>query len=69
VTGLSPHSEQASLGFFHSLWRIGRTNSAFDEMRRFVKSNDSPGYRELIRDMLAEAPVKPTAPSKTLIVA
>ncbi len=53
---LSPHSEQASLGLFHSLWRTDKTNAAFDEMRRFVKSNDSPSYRKLIREMLAEVP-------------
>ena len=54
ATGLSPHSEQASLGLFHSLWRSGKTNAAFDEMRRFVKANDSPRYRQLIREMLAD---------------
>jgi lipoprotein NlpI len=56
TTTLSPHSEKASLGLFHSLWNVGKIDAAFDEMRRFVKSNDSPHYRQLIRDMLAEAP-------------
>jgi lipoprotein NlpI len=69
ATALSPHSEQASLGLFHSLWRTGKTNAAFDEMRRFVKSNDSPRYRQLIRDMLAEIPIEPGTPSKALVVA
>jgi tetratricopeptide (TPR) repeat protein len=54
TAGLSPHSEQASLGLFHSLWRAHKTDDAFDEMRRFVKRNDSPRYRELLRNMLAE---------------
>ena len=69
VTALSPRSEQASLGLFHSLWRTGKINAAFDEMRRFVKSNDSPRYRQLIREMLAEAPDKLTAPMEALVVA
>src|SRR5581483_802934 len=34
---LSPRSELASLSLFHSLWRAGRTDAAFDEMRRFMK--------------------------------
>ncbi|HEX4125277.1 MAG TPA: hypothetical protein VHY37_11165 [Tepidisphaeraceae bacterium] len=66
---LSPHSEQASLGLFHSLWHQGKTNAAFNEMRRFVKSNDSPRYRQLIRDMLADGPGGPAAPNESLVVA
>jgi predicted Zn-dependent protease len=69
TVSLSPHSEQASLGLFHSLWRMGKTNAAFDEMRRFVKSNDSPRYRQLIRDMLAEAPGKSIILVESLVVA
>jgi predicted Zn-dependent protease len=67
--GLSPHSEQASLGLFHSLWRTGRTDAAFDELRRFVKSNDSPHYRQLIRDMLADGPTEQSMPGKAVIMA
>jgi Flp pilus assembly protein TadD len=69
ATRLSPRSEQASLGLFHSLWRSGKTDAAFNEMRRFVKSNDSPRYRQLIRDMLAEAPGEQLAPNESLVVA
>ena len=69
ATSLSPHSEQASLGLFHSLWRAGKTNAAFDEMRRYVKSNDSPHYRQLIRDMLAESPTELNMPAKVLVPA
>jgi len=58
ATALSPRSELASLGLFHSLWRADHTDAAFDEMRRFLKSNDSPQYRLLLRDMLADSPVK-----------
>jgi tetratricopeptide (TPR) repeat protein len=60
AAGVSPRSEAASLGLFHSLWRVGRTDAAFNEMRRFVKSNDSPQYRRLLRDMLAESPSERT---------
>jgi predicted Zn-dependent protease len=56
ATTLSPRSEAASLGLFHSLWRTGRTDAAFHEMRRFVKSNEPPQYRQLLREMLAESP-------------
>ena len=66
---LSPHSEQASLGLFHSLWRMGRTNAAFDEMRRFARSNDSPRYRALLRDMLVEPPREATAQADVLVLA
>jgi tetratricopeptide (TPR) repeat protein len=51
---ISPHSEQASLGLFHSLWQLGRADDAFNEMRRFMKANDSPNYLELLRDMLSD---------------
>jgi predicted Zn-dependent protease len=54
-TRLSPRSETASLGLFHSLWRTGNTDAAFNEMRRFVKLSDSPQYRELLRGMLADS--------------
>ena len=54
ATLLSPHSERASLGLFHSLWRHGKVDAAFREMRRFVKEYDAPQYRELLRGMLSE---------------
>jgi predicted Zn-dependent protease len=60
AVALSPRSELASLGLFHSLWRTGRTDAAFDEMGRFVKSNDSPHYRQLLRHMLADPPGRGT---------
>src|SRR5947207_20074 len=28
---IAPHSEKASLGLFHSLWRAGHSEKAFDE--------------------------------------
>jgi predicted Zn-dependent protease len=68
AVSVSPHSEQASLGLFHSLWRMGRTNAAFDEMRRFARSNDSPSYRALLRDMLSEPPREPSAHAEVLVL-
>lgn len=66
---LSPHSEMASLGLFHSLWRTDRTDAAFDEMRRFLKSNDSPHYRRLLRDLLADDPGTPPRTGERLAAA
>jgi uncharacterized protein HemY len=66
---LSPRSEPASVGLFHSLWRTGRTNAAFNEMRRFIKSNDSTHYRQLLCDMLADPPGRRTPADKSLAVA
>ncbi len=54
AVALSPHSEKASLGLFHSLWRVGKVNPAFDEMRRFVKTGEPRQYLRLLRDMLAD---------------
>ena len=68
AVALSPRSELASLGLFHSLWRIGRVDAAFNEMRRFIKSTDSPRYRQLLRDMLGDTPRSP-APADELLVA
>jgi predicted Zn-dependent protease len=48
---LSPKSELASLGLFHSLWQLGRRREAFAEMRRLLKLTDSEEYKTLLRDM------------------
>src|SRR5437762_1663744 len=37
ATELSPKSETASLGLFHSLWNVGATSEAVTEMRRFLR--------------------------------
>jgi lipoprotein NlpI len=66
---LSPHSEQASLGLFHSLWRVGKTDAAFNEMRRFVKHYDAPRYRKMLREMLSEIPDEKTAKDDALAFA
>jgi predicted Zn-dependent protease len=48
---LSPKSELASLGLFHSLWNLGRRREAFREMRRLLKVTDSEEYKMLLRDL------------------
>jgi predicted Zn-dependent protease len=51
---LSPKSELASLGLFHSLLRIGRRVDAIAELRRFIASQASPEYTMFL-DGLADA--------------
>ena len=48
---LSPNSELASLGLFHSLWAEGKTSGALAEMARFLAVAESKEYRTLIRDL------------------
>ena len=51
ATLLTPHSEAASLGLFHSLWKADRTDEAFDEMRRFLSEYESEEYTRLLADL------------------
>jgi predicted Zn-dependent protease len=52
ATLLSPESELASLGLFHSLWESGDTDSAFAEMKRFVASaGPSEEYRRVLQEI------------------
>ncbi|HWB54573.1 MAG TPA: hypothetical protein VG722_10285 [Tepidisphaeraceae bacterium] len=51
ATELSPRSELASVGLFHSLWASGKTNEALAEMARFLAIAESKEYRTLIRDL------------------
>lgn len=44
---LKPSTELASLALFHCLWEMDRTDDAFDEMRRFLKDNDSDEYKQI----------------------
>lgn len=41
-------------GLFHSLWKLGEHDRAFDEMRRFLSFSDSEDYRQLLSDMMAD---------------
>lgn len=45
---LKPSSEIASLALFHCLWKMDRSDEAFEEMRRFMKDNDSEEYKQLL---------------------
>jgi tetratricopeptide (TPR) repeat protein len=45
---LSPRSELASLGWFHSLLALRRTREAYAEVVRLLTVRDSPEYRELL---------------------
>ena len=52
AASLSPKSELASLGLFHSLWQVGRREEAMDEMSRFLLVAPSEEYALLIEDSL-----------------
>jgi len=51
TTELSPTSELASLGLFHSLWARKKRQAALAEMGRFLAVADSREYRTLIREL------------------
>jgi tetratricopeptide (TPR) repeat protein len=54
TTALSPKSELASLGLFHSLWRVGRHEEAMAEMTRFTSVAPSKEYDLLVSESLGE---------------
>jgi predicted Zn-dependent protease len=49
ATRLAPRSEKASLIHFHTLCRANRHVEALDEMKRFLRTNPSEYYKNLIR--------------------
>jgi len=49
-----PGSEKSSLGYFHSLWSLGRREDALAEMTRYLETYESWEYRRLRRDLRAE---------------
>ena len=51
AVAISPKSELASLGLFHSLWQLGRRHESFAEMRRLLTKVDSDEYKTLLRDL------------------
>jgi predicted Zn-dependent protease len=59
TTELSPKSELASVGLFHSLWGQGFKQQAFDEMRRFLSLHHSTEYAQLLHDMAVEGQIAP----------
>jgi len=55
ATALDPSRELWSVGLFHSLWKLNRSDEAFDEIRRFLRAYpDTLEYRRLIREMRKE---------------
>lgn len=60
---LAPKSELASLGLFHSLWKTGREDDAFEEMKRYQSLNDwsCQDYLDIVAEINHK---KPTAPRK-----
>jgi tetratricopeptide (TPR) repeat protein len=58
TTQLSPHSETASLGLFHSLWEQDKLDKALEEMKRFIRLKPSEEYTltlEEIKQSMEEA--------------
>ena len=51
TTILSPKSEMASLGLFHSLWQLKRYDESFDEMKRYMAISVSEEYNELAKNL------------------
>jgi predicted Zn-dependent protease len=49
---LSPTSELASLGLFHTLWEAGQTGPAIDEMTRFLSISHSSEYAKLLGELV-----------------
>jgi predicted Zn-dependent protease len=50
LVALSPTSEKASLGLFHSLWASNRPIEALDEMKRFLSISESDEYEVLRKE-------------------
>lgn len=48
---LSPKSEMASLGLFHSLWKLDRQIEALEEMKRFQQVAHSKDYDEILAEI------------------
>ncbi len=59
TTELSPTSELASVGLFHSLWGLGMKQVALDEMRRFLSISESSEYDLLLHDLAADGQIVP----------
>ncbi len=59
TTQLSPRSELASLGLFHSLWQIGAQEDALREMERLERLRPSEEYRLLRQELGLPEPPEP----------
>jgi len=56
---LSPKSELASRGLFHSLYRSGFKDRAFSEIRRFLSLRSSDEYLRLLSELNEELFLSP----------
>lgn len=50
-----PKLQMASLGLFHSLWKTGRYDEAFEEMKRFQSIAYCEDYEEIVREIRQKA--------------
>lgn len=48
----SPKSKIASLGYFQSLWELGRIRDSLKEIERFLSISYVENYDEIIRDLM-----------------
>lgn len=48
---ISPDTELGSLGYFHTLWNMGRERDAFNEAKRFLTRHESSEYMAMIEEM------------------
>lgn len=46
-----PVSPRASLGLFHTRWKIGRYDDGFDELDRFLSLSESGEHSRLLKEM------------------
>ena len=51
AAGKGANIPSVSLGSFHSLWRMGRYDEAFDEIERFLRVSHSDEHLLLLADM------------------
>ncbi len=48
---ISPQLEMASLGLFHTSYKLGHKGAAIAEIRRFLSVSESAEYRKLIENL------------------
>src|SRR5437899_1823269 len=61
ATELSPKSELASLGLFHTLWESGKTESAKAEMKRYIAVDNSEEYASMVPSLFPNANSSPSS--------
>ncbi len=51
AVSLKPNSEKVSRAHFHVLWDQDKKIKALDEMKRFLKNNESEAYTEILKEI------------------